>query len=167
MTKHKLGACKKRCTHLFFTVSNKTANVAFILTAWSLYICGFLKRLKTSHFFLFYCFFEESVKMSHLLTEKRLRKTKGCVLQRDRRHCHLRALMWFLKSTLSFSSPPTSVWVTPMSNLKPGKAAGLGSEFRENGKAADLLWEVPWSGEPPGLKLKCQGENADFSEFVL
>lgn len=105
--------------------------------------------------------------MSYPLTEKRPRKTKGRVLQRDGRHCNLRALMWLLKTAVSFRSLLTSFWDEPMSNLKPGKTAGLGSAFRENGKAGDLLREVPWRGESPGLKLKCQGEDADFSEFLL
>lgn len=127
--------------YLWFSEKNEGMNqILFVLL-----FCIFKKAV-----------FEESVKMSYLLIEKRPRKTKGRVLQRNRRHCNLRALMWLLKTTVSFSSLPTSSWVKPMSNLKPGKTAGLGAEFRENGKAEDFLWEVPWSGESPGLKLKCQ-----------
>lgn len=127
--------------YLWFSEKNEGMNLILFV----LLFCIFKKAV-----------FEESVKMSYLLIEKRPRKTKGCVLQRNRRHCNLRALMWLLKTTVSFCSLPTSSWVKPMSNLKPGKTTGLGAEFRENGKAEDFLWEVPWSGESPGLKLKCQ-----------
>lgn len=48
----------------------------------------------------------------------------------------------------------TSSWEEPRSNPNPEKASVLGSEFRENRKAGDLVSEVPWRGGLAGLKLK-------------
>lgn len=41
-----------------------------------------------------------------------------------------------------------------MSNPNPENPGLLESEFKENGKAGDLVSAVPRCGEPPGLKLK-------------
>lgn len=52
-----------------------------------------------------------------------------------------------------------------MSNLNPGKTAGLGSELSENGKAGDLLSGVSWSAEKPGLKVKCHWEMQHYQKL--
>lgn len=70
--------------YLWFSEKNEGMNQILLV----LLFCIFKKAV-----------FEESVKMSYLLIEKRPRKTKGCVLQRNRRHCNLRALMWLLKTS--------------------------------------------------------------------
>lgn len=81
----------------------------------------------------------------------------------NRHHCNFTTLMWLLKTTLLLLL--TSSCNEPMSNLNPGKTAGLGSELSENGKAGDLLLGVSWSAERPGLKVKCQWEMRHYQKL--
>lgn len=57
----------------------------------------------------------------------------------------------------------TSSCDEPSSNLNPGKMGGLGSELRKNGKAGDLVSEVPRCGELHGLKLKYERSSKKMS----
>lgn len=65
-------------------------------------------------------------------------KPKDMSYKVNRRHGNLRTNV----ENRSFLPLLTSSCDEPMSNLNPGKTAGLGSELRENGKPGDLVSEV-------------------------
>lgn len=83
---------------------------------------------------------EEPVKCLTFSLKKDPVKPKDMSYKVNRRHCNLRTNV--ASENGSFLLLLTSSCDEPMSNLNPGKTAGLGSELRENGKPGDLVSEV-------------------------
>lgn len=70
------------------------------------------------------------------------------------------------QNAAAFCSPLTSSFDEPTSNPNPVKLLVPGSELKENGKAGDVVSELPPQGELPGLKLKQTDDNAEFSNCL-